>query len=68
MKTARAIRCASCKKRIRDHHPDLEVLEAGTGRVLYYHADRCAAVAYERARDRGGVWLATHRDVLVSPN
>lgn len=68
MKTARELRCASCRKRIRGHHPDLEVLEISTGRVRYFHADRCGQEAYAAAERRGGAWLATYRHVEVSAN
>lgn len=64
---ARTLRCSACGKRIRDHHPDLEVLEASTGKVLYYHA-WCGGEAYDRARGIGGAWLATHRHVEASTN
>lgn len=67
-KATKTIRCASCGKRIREHHPDLEVLEAsGTGRVRHYH-ERCGGAAYAAAERQGGVWLATYRSVEHSEN
>lgn len=67
MRTAKRIKCAACEKRIREHHPDVEVLEISTGRVSRYHA-WCGGEAYERARGIGGAWIATHRHVEASAN
>ena len=63
----KVLRCPACGKRIRDHHPDVEVREAATGRVRYFH-QWCSAAAYAAARERGGVWLATYRHVEPHPN
>ncbi len=63
----KAIRCASCKKRIREHQEDLEVVEISTGRRRYYHA-WCGEAAYTAAREQGGAWLATHRYVDADLN
>lgn len=67
MKTTKAIRFLHAAQRIREHHPDVEVLEASTGRRRYYH-EWCGGVAYAAARERGGAWLATYRHVEVSAN
>jgi ribosomal protein L32 len=64
----KVIRCTECGKRIRQHHSDLEVLEVSSGHVRYYHADRCAAAAYDAARKRGGAYVATYRHVEESTN
>lgn len=34
------IKCASCKKRIPGHEPDLELTEVATDKVRYFHT-RC---------------------------
>ncbi len=67
MKTKKVLRCAACSKRIREHQPDLEVLETSTERVRHYH-ERCGGAAYAAAKQRGGIWLATHRYVEHSEN
>lgn len=60
-------RCASCQKRIRDHHSDVEVLNVETGRRRYYHQE-CGGVAYAEARTRGGLYVATYRHAELSAN
>lgn len=60
-------RCAACGKRIREHQTDLEVLEASTGKVRYYH-ERCGGAAYAAAKARGVAWLCTVREVDASRN
>jgi hypothetical protein len=63
----KTLRCAACGKRVRPQQPDLEVLEASTGRIRYFH-EWCGGAAYEGARERGGAWLATQRYVEFSEN
>ncbi len=67
MRTSKVLRCSACSKRIRDHQPDLEVLEASTGRVRYYHT-ACGEMAFARAQERGGAWLCTVREADASRN
>lgn len=63
----KTLRCASCGKRIREHQTDLEVLEAASGSVRYYH-ERCGEAAYAAAHAKGGAWLCTVREVDASRN
>ncbi len=67
--TTKAIRCASCSKRIRGHEPDLllEDVVAGGGKPRYYH-ERCSAAAYTAAARRPGAYLLTVRHVDPSRN
>lgn len=67
MKALRSIRCVSCKRRIRAHHPGSGVTEASTGKLRFYRA-WCAGDAFESPRGRGGVHLAVHRYVEESAN
>lgn len=74
MKTSKkVIRCASCKKRIRPHEPDL-VLEdvagqssLGSGKPRYYH-ERCQSAARRLAMEQPSVYRLTVRHVDSSRN
>ena len=62
-RTRSKIKCASCKKRIPDHEPDiiLRDLENG-GRARYFHT-RCGEAAYTAAMDEPSVYRLTVRHV-----
>lgn len=66
--TAKKIKCAECKKRIRGHEPDL-ILEdvAGAGKARYYH-ERCQSAAYQLSMERPTVYRLTVRHVDASRN
>lgn len=69
--TKKAIRCASCTKKIRSYEPDL-VLEdvsasGGDAKPRYYH-DRCGRAAYQLAMERPAVYVLTVRHVEASRN
>ena len=65
--SAKTPRCKGCGRKIRQHHSDVQVLEVSTGRKRLYHQE-CGAEAYEKAREKGGVYLATYRHAAVSVN
>lgn len=58
------IRCASCKKRIRAHEPDVVLQDlSGGGKTRVYH-ERCSGAAYAKASERPGVYVLAVRGVL----
>ncbi len=65
----KAIRCASCKQRIRSYEPDLllEDLRAGGVKARYYH-ERCQSAAYRLAMEGPTVYRLTVRHVDSSRN
>ena len=68
MRTAKGPQCTACKKRIRDHEPDLILrdLENG-GRPRYYHT-RCGGAAYATATEQPSVYRLTVRHVAGVAN
>ena len=64
---AKAIRCASCKKRIREHQADLALEDLAGGKVRYYH-DRCGGAAYALAMRQPALYALTVRHADASRN
>jgi hypothetical protein len=64
----KVLRCAKCKRKIRDYHPDVILEDLGTGTRRYYHS-LCAAAAYALAASSApGVYVLTHRYVEPEAN
>ena len=59
---SKILRCASCQRRIRSHHPQVGLLDVATGREIPYHA-RCQASAagdFAAMAERGKLYILRH--------
>ncbi len=53
----KVIRCPACKKRVRDHQPDVVITDVSTGRQHVYHtAMTCMEEAFAAAFAPGKVY------------
>lgn len=67
MRIAKKIRCASCKKRIGAHEPDLVLEDLASGKPRYFHV-RCEGAAGVMALERPGAYVLTIRYVDAQRN
>jgi hypothetical protein len=62
------IKCAHCKRRIRDHQPDLVLRDLDNGgRDRYYHTT-CGGAAYAAAAQKPALYRLTVRHVEGAMN
>ncbi len=64
---SKAIRCAACEKRIRDHEPDLILQDLAGGPQRFFHT-RCGSAAYAAVAEKLGAYRLTVRHVEEMAN
>jgi hypothetical protein len=68
VRTTKAIRCASCVRRIREHQTDVALEDlAGGGKRRYFH-ERCGGAAYALAMRYPAVYFLTVRHADMARN
>jgi hypothetical protein len=69
MRSRSRIKCAHCRRRIRNHEPDLVLrdLDDNGGLDRYYHTS-CGAAAYAAAAQRPSAYVLTVRHIEPAVN